>query len=86
MIGTIFSVQEEWDHPREVAFITYEPNLMGHNGPRKMKVLIPAMNEDGSRLTLEDKAEIGVLARPAHAARVIKLINKVPQWNEGSFQ
>ena len=39
----------------EVAAITYETNILGMKGPRRVGVVIPGMTPDGTRVTLRTK-------------------------------
>ena len=35
--------------------ITYEPNVLGLKGPRRIGVVVPGMTSDGNRVTLKSK-------------------------------
>jgi hypothetical protein len=82
-LGTSFLLFEG-EAKEEVAAVIYEPNFLGHNGPRKMNVLIPAMQPDGRRAP-PDPLKRGLkqtLSAPSGDQSVVSLFNKVPQWND----
>ncbi|KPM11875.1 tubby-related protein 3-like protein, partial [Sarcoptes scabiei] len=62
----------------EISSITYETNVLGFKGPRKMTIIIPKPDEKTnslSNLTLQEEFK-----RNSRAIMVLK--NKVPIWNE----
>ncbi|XP_065842906.1 tubby-related protein 3-like [Oscarella lobularis] len=69
----------------ELAAVTYETNVFGIKGPRKMCVIIPAMGIDRNRLSVRPKkAEETLLERWKRndMQNLLCLHNKAPQWNE----
>lgn len=62
--------------------MVYEPNLLGHNGPRKINVIVPAMDLEGQRLDT-GSASLTSLAKSKYV-NIVSLFNKVPQWNDGT--
>lgn len=60
-IGTEFCVYDTGLNPgdtkdhskirKELAVVTYESNIMGAKGPRKMKTLIPSIDDNGQPFT-----------------------------------
>jgi hypothetical protein len=83
-LGTSF-LAFQGDAKEEVAMIIYEPNFLGHNGPRKMNILIPAMQPDGRRVPpdpLKPRSLKQTLSAPSGDQSVVSLCNKVPQWND----
>ncbi|KAJ1932307.1 Tubby- protein 2 [Linderina macrospora] len=91
--GTSFSIMERvdienWDISeekiawREVCCVLYETNILGKRGPRKMTVLMRAVDEHGApmeplkeNMTLLDRHKTGL---DEHLA---VLGNKEPKWN-----
>jgi hypothetical protein len=68
---------------RELATVTYEQNILGYNGPRKMTIHLPAMKQllDGKFHGIPIKPmreEEGIIALAAHGhPDVVALANKV---------
>jgi len=101
-IGTEFSLYDKGLNPekeaksrrseglvqtrQELACILYKQNVLGARGPRKMKVMVPTLNEDGERKVLRPSSnEESMLERYKAAvndADVQILKNKPPKWNE----
>jgi len=96
LLGTNFTVfrrQRKGDkgHPPgisyELAVITYEPNILGLKGPRRIGVVVPGMTTDGSRVMLKSKdPNDSIVARMKSNAssHLIRMENKTPTWNEDS--
>ncbi|XP_048467804.1 tubby protein homolog [Rhincodon typus] len=66
LMGTRFTVFDNGVNPergrhghsnvrQELAAITYETNVLGFKGPRKMSVIIPAMDEDQERIPFQPR-------------------------------
>jgi len=71
----------------ELAVITYEPNVLGLKGPRRIGVVVPGMTSDGNRVTLKSKDHDSdsIVARMKYNAKsphLIRMENKAPTWNE----
>jgi len=69
----------------ELAVVMYQSNLLGAKGPRKMRVLLPAVNAEGERyrwkpsskdLSMVNKYKAGDLTG------MFDFFNKPPKWNE----
>ena len=74
--------------PREdLGAVTYQYNVLGTRGPRKMKGFIPRVDENGQRAkfvaTTRDGAH-GILDCHKHGRSddLIAMTNKSPRWNE----
>jgi len=71
---------------QEMACILYKQNVLGSRGPRKMKVMVPNVNEQGQRKVLRPQnADQTMLERYKAAmsdADIQILKNKPPKWNE----
>lgn len=71
---------------QELACVLYKQNVLGSRGPRKMKVMVPDVNERGERKVLRPQnAEETMLERYKSAmdeedVQILK--NKPPKWNE----
>jgi len=101
-IGTEFTLYDKGSNPekddskgkteslvqtrQELACILYKQNVLGSRGPRKMKVMVPNVNEAGERKELRPQnSEETMLERYKAAmndADVQILKNKPPKWNE----
>lgn len=90
---TVFRRQDKIDKGRthgissELAVITYEPNILGLKGPRRIGVAIPGMTSDGSRVVLKNKEpNDSIVNRMKNnvSSHLIRMENKVPAWNEDS--
>jgi len=71
----------------ELAVITYEPNILGLKGPRRIGIVIPGMTTDGSRVALKSREpNDSIVARMRNNAtsHLIKMENKTPTWNDES--
>ncbi|KAI9366051.1 Tub family-domain-containing protein [Zopfochytrium polystomum] len=95
-LGTSFSVFDNGGNPtkqksdsatirQELGAVLYEPNVLGFKGPRKMKVILPAMMKDGKRVEIRPRHEGESLSERAKTGMdqdIVVLQNKTPQWNE----
>lgn len=89
-IGTHFTVfdngqrdaQVEDMARHELAIITYDQNILGYNGPRKMAIYMPAMSEEGRPIACTPKLKGQSLISRQTDRHVLRLFNKSPQWNE----
>ncbi|GFT06306.1 tubby protein homolog [Trichonephila clavipes] len=64
LLGTIFTVYDSGSNPKnkrmkpekdsrcEIALISYETNVFGFNGPRKMSVILPALSNENKRIEI----------------------------------
>jgi tubby-related protein 1 len=71
---------------QELATVLYKQNVLGSRGPRKMKVIVPKVDEHGTRVVLrptdpEDTMLKRYLARE-NDENVEVLKNKQPKWND----
>ena len=63
MLGTEFTVYDNGNNPnrgvlddhvrRELLGITYDTNIMGFKGPRKMRIIIPGMANEHQRVEIK---------------------------------
>lgn len=100
-IGTEFQVYDKGLNPKnadpealavksktvrqELASIMYASNLLGSRGPRKMKVCLPEVKEDGSRVVWRPTRKSDEMIqrfKDQDMTGLIKLINKPPRWND----
>ncbi|XP_041052060.1 tubby-related protein 3-like [Carcharodon carcharias] len=95
LMGTKFTVFDNGVNPergkanrsnirQELAAVTYETNVLGFKGPRKMTVIIPAMDEDQERIPFRPRNDRdGLLSRrqSKNMENLIELHNKTPVWN-----
>jgi len=71
---------------QELGTILYKQNVLGSRGPRKMKVMVPSVNEQGQRKVLrpttkdESMLERYKAAKNDHDVQILK--NKQPKWND----
>eukprot|EP00128_Syssomonas_multiformis_P010703 Colp12_sorted_trinity150504_noHs@350 len=69
----------------ELALITYDTNILGVKGPRRMTVVIPAMGPDGSPfpwVPKETSETLSEVHKGGGCSTLCVLENKTPQWNE----
>ncbi|XP_053569203.1 tubby protein homolog [Bombina bombina] len=68
---------------QELAAITYETNVLGFLGPRKMTVTIPEMNSNGERISIKSQNEQESLLslKKAGNPTVVQLESKKPIFN-----
>ncbi|KAG6968699.1 hypothetical protein JG687_00003625 [Phytophthora cactorum] len=100
-LGTEFTIYDNGSNPKDVdqqtitsnpagirqelGIAMYAANVLGHRGPRKMKVCVPRVREDGTRvvwrpLTKED--EMVNKCKEQDHTNLTYLINKPPRWND----
>ncbi|XP_061448155.1 tubby-related protein 2 isoform X2 [Rhineura floridana] len=98
VLGTKFTVFDNGINPdkktfvpetaqlrQELVAVCYETNVLGFRGPRKMTVIIPAMNSENERICIQPKNEHETLLtryQNRNMQNLIKLQNKMPAWNE----
>ncbi|XP_056131094.1 tubby-related protein 1-like [Lampris incognitus] len=96
LLGTKFTVFDNGLNPdkalrdlsnarQELAAVIYEPNVLGFKGPRKMRVIIPGMDEDSERVPIRppnDNDGLLMLYQNRHMENLIELQNKPPVWND----
>jgi tubby and related proteins len=99
--GTEFAIYDNGSNPKhadqhtitsnpagirqELGTAMYAPNVLGQRGPRKMKVCVPRVREDGTRvvwrpLTKDD--EMLNKCKEQDHTNLTYLINKPPRWND----
>eukprot|EP00050_Salpingoeca_kvevrii_P018871 m.79535 g.79535 ORF g.79535 m.79535 type:complete len:422 (-) comp8186_c0_seq1:226-1491(-) len=73
-------------NPRvELAAVIYETNLLGFKGPRKMTVVLPALDANDERIAVSPRLERDTILERYKAKRMDDLLslgNKQPEWNE----
>mmetsp|Transcript_8789 Transcript_8789/g.14855 ORF Transcript_8789/g.14855 Transcript_8789/m.14855 type:complete len:497 (+) Transcript_8789:72-1562(+) len=71
---------------QELGTILYKQNVLGSRGPRKMKVMVPTVNEAGQRKVLRPTSKDESMLERYKAAKndgdVQILKNKQPKWND----
>merc|ERR1719316_785606 len=71
---------------QELGTILYKQNVLGSRGPRKMKVMVPSVNEQGQRKVLRPTSKDESMLERYKAAKndedVQILKNKQPKWND----
>jgi len=71
---------------QELATVLYKQNVLGSRGPRKMKVMVPNVDEHGQRVVLrptdpaESMLERYKAAKNDNDVQILK--NKQPKWND----
>ncbi|XP_075045669.1 tubby protein homolog [Mixophyes fleayi] len=78
-------VQEREPIRQELASVSYQDNVFGLRGPRKMNVIIPGMNQDSERLCIQPLDERDTLLsryQNGNMEDIINLQNKAPSWSE----
>eukprot|EP00128_Syssomonas_multiformis_P012561 Colp12_sorted_trinity150504_noHs@25853 len=70
---------------KELAAVSYDTNLLGLKGPRKMTVIIPGMRSDGTRVDFRPQGNEDTLLdrhKSKNMTDLLVLHNKSPVWNE----
>ena len=91
--GTEFIVYDKGCKPgeqgelrEELCAILYESNVAGMKGPRKMKVIVPALKDDDThrrwRPTSDEESMVAEYKRNPDSNEFVVLTNKEPTWNE----
>ncbi|XP_044134126.1 tubby protein-like [Bufo gargarizans] len=78
-------VQERESLRQELVSVSYETNVLGFRGPRKMAVIIPLMNQDCERVCIRPRNEHETLLarfQNGNMENISVLHNKAPSWNE----
>ncbi|GFQ86982.1 tubby-related protein 3 [Trichonephila clavata] len=95
LLGTIFTVYDSGSNPKnkrmksekdsrcEIALISYETNVFGFNGPRKMSVILPALSNENKRIEIREDGLLEKL-KNKKLDNLLELQNKKPQWNDES--
>eukprot|EP00906_Rhabdomonas_costata_P033365 RCo047022 len=97
-VGTEFIIFDKGEKPsrmggssaglgarQEVGAVLYDRNILGTKGPRKMTVLLPAVDEAGKRAVFRPSTEEETLIshfRRGTSKDMLILKNKEPSWNE----
>ncbi|KXZ52850.1 hypothetical protein GPECTOR_8g232 [Gonium pectorale] len=96
-VGTEFTVYDRGHKPgkkdsssgesgrQELGAVTYQYNVLGTRGPRKMMAAIPAVDGSGRRLYQPSGEADCILERLKHRSRLEELVvmgNKPPRWND----
>ncbi|OQR72558.1 tubby-related protein 3-like [Tropilaelaps mercedesae] len=95
LFGTSFTVFDGGDNPKktsnreharsEIGAIIYDTNVLGFKGPRKMTVLLPAVDDAMVRHSIRPSSDGDGLIERFRANRfedVLRLGNKQPVWND----
>ena len=95
LFGTSFTIFDGGDNPKktsnrdqarsEIGAVIYETNVLGFKGPRKMTVLIPAVNDNLERHVMKPNTDNESIIERYKAGRMdylVRLGNKQPVWNE----
>ncbi|XP_038620243.1 tubby protein homolog isoform X1 [Tachyglossus aculeatus] len=98
LMGTKFTVYDNGVNPsrassgsdtsslrQELSAVCYETNVLGFKGPRKMSVIIPGMDMDHQRVSIQPRNEQETLLarwQNKQTDGVIELHNKTPVWND----
>ena len=71
---------------QELGTVLYKQNVLGSRGPRKMKVMVPRVDETGRRKELKPQSTAESMLERYKAAKndadVMILKNKPPKWND----
>ena len=71
---------------KELGAVLYQANLMGARGPRKMQVVLPAVDENDRPVAWQsgsgDQDEMVTRVKDRNFRDLVYLINKPPRWNE----
>lgn len=94
-MGTEFIVYDNNENPskaksddqvrREYASVLYESNVLGSKGPRKMRVMIPAIDKEDNICTWKPKLKgESMIEKYREGKKDMMLVfhNKEPKWNE----
>ena len=94
-MGTEFIVYDQGENPkstkdpeqirRELGTVLYESNVLGSKGPRKMRVLIPAIDKDDNIWTwrpVDKKDQMMEKFKEGNKEMMLVFHNKEPKWNE----
>ncbi|KAJ3274536.1 SAM domain and HD [Terramyces sp. JEL0728] len=80
VIGTSFSIYGE----NELAFVQYDSAILGPRGPRRIKAIIPALENGKPIVPLPEEEKMSLSDRISNGTdqqRYLVLKNKPPQWN-----
>ncbi|KAJ3323989.1 hypothetical protein HDV06_000965 [Boothiomyces sp. JEL0866] len=80
VIGTSFSIFAE----DEIAFVQYDSSILGPRGPRRIKVIMPALENGNPIAPLPEEEKMSLSERISDGTdqqRYLILKNKPPQWN-----
>lgn len=94
-LGTEFYIYNEGANPKKAAgendvreqhgCIQYETNVLGSKGPRRMKVLLPYVNESEEQHKFKatgDQEMISEKFKNGQGDNLMFFFNKPPKWNE----
>ncbi|XP_019513699.1 PREDICTED: tubby-related protein 2, partial [Hipposideros armiger] len=98
VLGTKFTIFDSGTNPKrknsipgsawirkELGAVCYETNVLGFRGPRKMTVIIPGIDAQNGRISIQPQNEQGsLLSRLQNGAiqGLILLRNKAPMWSD----
>ncbi|GAX86123.1 hypothetical protein CEUSTIGMA_g13536.t1, partial [Chlamydomonas eustigma] len=94
-VGTDFTIFDDGDKPgqrgaaghtrEELGCVTYQYNVLGTRGPRKMTACIPAVDASGRSMYRPRSESDSLLDRVKNdkgLEEVLVMFNKPPRWNE----
>ncbi|EGR30002.1 hypothetical protein IMG5_144760 [Ichthyophthirius multifiliis] len=94
-LGTEFHLFDIGENPKkckfpdkirkELGLIIYDSNLLGSRGPRKMKIIIPEVMENGQQIVIKPMSnKEGLLAmyKSGRKEQQLHYFNKPPKWND----
>lgn len=95
-MGTEFMIYDKGLNPKkkaatmetfreELGVVMYQSNLLGAKGPRKMRVLLPAVNAEGERFRWKPaNKDVSIIAKykGGDLTGMFDFFNKPPKWNE----
>ncbi|XP_073914018.1 tubby-related protein 2 isoform X1 [Castor canadensis] len=100
VLGTKFTIYDNGVNPNrknfihetaqireELGVVCYETNVLGFRGPRKMFVVVPRMNSQNQRISIQPQNEQeSLLSRlqRGDSHGLLLLQNKAPLWNENN--
>ncbi|GAB6030734.1 hypothetical protein CHUAL_007585 [Chamberlinius hualienensis] len=101
MLGTYFTIYDNGYHVKrrkraesletkkssrkELAAVIYETNVLGFRGPRKMAVVLPAINQSPRKLestSITEPETLVELWKNGKMDDIVELHNKTPMWND----
>ena len=98
-LGTEFYIYNDGANPKKAVSedetreqhgcIQYETNVLGSKGPRRMKVLLPYVNENEEQFKFPAKDEQEMISekfKTGMGDNLMFFFNKPPKWNECKFQ
>ena len=82
------SLAEGKEYRKELGAVLYETNILGYKGPRKMTVIIPAMDQQHQPMEFRPMRDADQLLERVKLDRMddlVQMTNKSPTWSEDSM-